>query len=136
MTTAVGTGEAIEGKVIKGHSRTPLVGRGRRKVGTRKIRVFEYQGERNVKAWVIEELSPETDKLVPESLCQEGDDLVAKKVTIWTTNTRRMREWVDHGSATHKTNWWQFSAHTAVIINYPQPAIAGAIERRGKQLTD
>jgi hypothetical protein len=127
MTTFTQKGESIEGKVVKGQNRDPLINRGLKRYNNKKV--YRFVASFDNKSEIIKKLESGLEKIEPNSAGQIGDNVICEKSLIHSFE-KRYGPNLDHISSSHKGTTWQFSGQTAVRVMISHPEIANAIEKR------
>lgn len=130
MSTARMPGEAIEGLVIDGQSRDPLVYRGMKPHNG--SRYERWVASFDARASINTPLNgAEPRRIEPAASTASGSDLVSAKALIHSVKCR-VAEKVAPGSARHQTNVWHFPQQTAVRIDRGHAEIVAAVQARAQ----
>ncbi|MFN4149543.1 MAG: hypothetical protein ACK4IX_01255, partial [Candidatus Sericytochromatia bacterium] len=99
------------------------------------IKCYRFVANFNVKSNIETELDQETRKLDSTSNTSRISKIICDKSIIHSLKAK-YRTNVDHGSSTHKTNFWSFNQQTLVKIDCVHPEIQNAIIKRENQLRE
>ncbi len=132
MSKIIDEDNSIEGKKISGQSRKPLV------ITTgiemcigddENIPVYKFKAKFDVRATVLEEITSNCSKIIEDSIIILDSEVICEDAVVYSL-TKNYTPKLSKGSATHQSNFWNFSKQTAIEILKSHIELKNSKEKR------
>lgn len=131
MPQRVRQNDSIEGQVVDGSSRDPLITRGKRSTPAGICNCFI--ADFDVDASIVKSLSPGTVQIDPTSDIAQGSRVICQKSIVLSFEKKPQTQVINR-TGRHKASAWHFPKQTLAKIDRAHQELVNAIENRLAQL--